>query len=754
MDKKPNSASIGIESNGKSPLLSYPVSVPIGPEEGGWSLSQLLTIARRRAWLIMGVAIAATAVSWVGALTQKPQYAGGFRLLVETATEDGKGLPGLTDTNRNRPNTKADYVTQIQVLSSQSLLRPIVQSIQLQYPDVTYGSLVSALTISQPPDTKILDIKYQDFNAQKVRFVLDELATGYMKYGQQMKQTSLRNGIAFVNEQVNKAQKRVDTLQRQLQRFRQQNNFIDPTNKAEKVSSQVSGLEQQEIETEKQLAEVEKIFTNLTEDEGIIATLANSANYQKLRGQLQEIESKIAIESARFKPIMPQIQLLENQRDNLLPLLQQEARQVMGEKLAEIKNQITVLEVRQQAIAKAKRQWQRQAQQLPVSARQFTDLQRELTVANDSLNRFLQIRETLQVEASQKEIPWQLIQPPSQVGAPINSTSRSLIMGAITGLLLGIAAAFVAERLNNTFYTAEELKQRFKLPLVGIIPFQTHLDSYTATTILARSLSQGTRQLFGGNASPQTTSVFLEAFRSLYANLQRLNPHLSLQSVVVSSALPGDGKSTVAIFLAQAAAAMGKRVLLVDADLRSPQISNLLGLIEADGLSNLLETDLHPNRVIQQLPAPEDGRSPSAARRNLSILASGPIPLDPTQLLASPKMPELADYFQTIFDLVIYDMPPVLSLADSNLLAVHTNGLLLVAGLGQTDRTAVADAVESLQLAHIPILGLVANCIRKQTSSTAKRYGGRLTPTLLTTTPKVIPPTVSPTVPVDRSKDS
>lgn len=751
MDMKPNSASVGIESNGKLPLLSYPVAAPVGPEEGGWSLSQLLMIARRRAVLITGVAIAVTAVSWFGALTQKPQYAGGFRLLVETATEDGRGLPGLTEANRNRPNTKADYVTQIQVLSSQSLLKPIIQSIQLQYPDVTYSSLASALTISQQPDTKILDIKYQDLNAQKVRFILDELATGYLKYGQQMRQTSLRNGITFVNEQVNKTQKRVDTLQRQLQRFRQQNNFIDPLNKAEKVSSQVSGLEQQEIETEKQLAEVEKVFTNLTEDEGVLATLANSANYQKLRGQLQEVESKIAIESARLKPTMPQIQLLQNQRDNLLPLLRQEARQVMGEKLAEVKNQLTVLEVRQQAIAKAKNQWQNQSQQLPVTARQFTDLQRQLTVANDSLNRFLQIRETLQVDASQKEIPWQLIQPPSQIGAPINSTSRSLIMGAITGLLLGIAAAFVAERLDNTFHTAEEVKQRLKLPLVGIIPFQTHLDSYTATTILARSLSPGARQLFGGAAKPQAqaTSVFLEAFRSLYANLQRLNPHLTLQSVVVSSALPGDGKSTVAIFLAQAAAAMGKRVLLVDADLRSPQISHLLGLMAADGLSTLLATDRHPSRAIQQLPALEDGRSPSAARRNLSILASGPIPLDPTQLLASPKMQELVDYFQTIFDLVIYDMPPVLSLADSNLLAAHTSGLLLVTGLGQTDRTAVADTVESLQMAHIPILGVVANCIRQQTSSAAKRYGGRLTPTLLIPAPKV----TSPAAPVDHVDD-
>ncbi len=741
MSREPNLSQAGAASNGKVPfLLNYPTYVPASPDEGGWNLSQLLAVFRRRVLLMAGVAIATTSVFWAGALMQKPQYASGFRLLIEPVTADGSSIPGLDDTNKNNKpvqGSKLDYLTEIQVLGSPNLLQPIIADIQKQYPEISYGALMGALSIDQQPGTKILEIRYRDLNADKVEFVLNKLALGYLKYGQQMRQANVQRGINFVNGQIAKTQKRVNTLQLQLQAFRQRNDFIDPQVKAEKVSSQISSLEQQSIETQKQLAEAQKAYVNVGERSGALAALAASSSYQRLRGQIQDVEGKIAIEKARFKATTPMILLLEDQRNNLLPLLRQEARRVLGDKLADAENQLEILEVRQQAIDNAQRYWQQQSQQLPATARQYTDLQRDLGVATDSLSRFLQIREGLQVEAAQKEVPWQVIQPPERPQMPIDSTSRSLLLGGITGILLSIAAAFIAERLDNTFHSAEDLKKQVKLPLLGVIPFQPALESYTATTILARSLSQGSKQLFGSTENPQeiTPSVFLEAFRSLYANLCRLNAESALPSVVISSPLPGDGKSTVAMFLAQAASAMGKRVLLVDADLRSPQISSVLGFSSSPGLATLLESDMHPSQAIQHLPNPTNNSAnaeASALVRGLSILPSGPVPTDPSRLLSSQKMEWLVEYFQTVFDLVVYDAPPVLSLADSSLLAAHTSGMILVAGLEQTDRNALMEALDSLNLAHIPILGLVANCIRRQTSVSIKRYGTRLAPVVST----------------------
>lgn len=737
MSVKPNLSQVGA-GNGRVPLLfSAPAYTPANPDEGGWNLSQLLAVLRRRALLMSAVAIGTTSVVWVYTLLQKPQYATSFRLLIEPVTEDGRSIPGFSDTTKpSKPiqASKLDYLTEIQVLGSPNLLQPIIEDIQKQYPEVNYGSLMSSLSIDQQLGTKILEIRYRDSSADKVEVVLTKLALGYLKYGQQMRQTNVKRGIDFVNEQIAKTQKRVDTLQLQMQQFRQQNDFIDPQIKAEKVATQISTLEEQSIETQKQLAEAQKMYRNVAERSGALAALAASPTYQKLRSQIQEVESKRAIELARFKPSTPQILLLQAQRNNLLPLLRQEARQVLGDKLAEAENQLAILEVRQQSITNAQQYWQQQSQQLPATARQYTDLQRNLGVATESLNRFLQIREGLQVEAAQKEVPWQIIQPPERPRMPIDSTSRSLLMGGITGILLSLAAALIAERLDNTFHSTDTLKRQVTSPLLGVIPFQPALESYTALTIQSRSLGQEARKLFGPpEASPgYTTSVFLEAFRSLYTNLCRLNTDLTLPSVVISSPLPGDGKSTIAMFLAQAAAVMGKRVLLVDADLRSPRISTVLGFSEAPGLTTLLETDLHPNQAIQPLPSLRptaqhvDSHLPGSG---LSILPAGSIPSDPSCLLSSPKMQELVRYLQTMFDLVVYDVPPVLSLADSSLLAAHTSGIILVAGLGQTDRTALTDAVDSLNLAHIPILGIVANCLRRQTSGSGTRYGTRLATT-------------------------
>lgn len=739
MSIKPNLSQASAVSNSNLAfLLNNPTYVPASPDEGGWNLSQLLAVLRRRALLMTGVAIATTSVVWVGALLQKPQYLSGFQLLVEPVTEDGRSLSAL-DNNASKSNkpvlgSKLDYLTEIKVLGSPNLLQPIVEDIQKQYPEVTYRSLMSSITIDQQPGTKILEIKYQDTNADKVEFILNKLALGYLKYGQQMRQVNVRRGIDFVNGQIAKTQKRVDSLQLQMQQFRQRNDFIDPQVKAEKVATQLSALEQQSIETQKLLAEAQKMYANVGERSGAMAALASSLTYQKLREQIREVESKIAIERSRFNPTMPQVLMLEDQRNNLLPLLRQEARQVLGNKLAEGENQLAILEVRQQSIANAQRYWQQQSQLLPATARQYTDLQRDLGVATDSLNRFLQIRESLQVEAAQKEIPWQIIQPPERPRVPIDSISRSLLLGGITGLLLSIAAAFVAERLDNTFHSSNDLKKQVKLPLLGVIPFQPALQSYIVTTVLGQSLSPGSRKLFGHGESPQeyATSTFLEAFRSLYANLGRLNSEFTLPSVVISSPVSGDGKSTIAMFLAQAASAMGKRVLLIDADLRSPQISNMLGFGETGGLTTLLETDLHPNQVIQTLSCTTANSSyaqVSSAVGGLSVLPSGPVPVDPSRLLSSHKMQELAKYFESVFDLIVYDVPPLLSVVDSNLLAAHTNGVILVAGLEQTDRAALMDAIDGLNLAHIPILGIVANCARRQTFTSMKRYGSHLTQT-------------------------
>jgi capsular exopolysaccharide synthesis family protein len=177
---------------------------------------------------------------------------------------------------------------------------------------------------------------------------------------------------------------------------------------------------------------------------------------------------------------------------------------------------------------------------------------------------------------------------------------------------------------------------------------------------------------------------------------------------VVSSAEPGDGKSTVSTNLAQAAAAMGQRVLLIDADLRRPQVHHRLGIENGQGLSNILATGLALEEAIQQVPQWE----------NLSVITAGDIPPDPTRLLASKRMQLLIEELRHKgwFDLIIYDTPPVLGFADGRILAAATAGIILVARISKTDRSALKNCVDELKLAQVPLLGMVANGVTRSGS--------------------------------------
>jgi capsular exopolysaccharide synthesis family protein len=700
------------ETNGTSlrPLVPTYTAPFQDNHSGELNLRQLLTVVRRRAVVIESVVVITIAGVWFSTFTQAPQYEGKFRLLVESVTAEGNLAAGLSqpkdaNVNANLKQSSLDYETQIQVLQSPKLMAPIITQLQTRYPDINYGSLIRNLRLVRFKDTKILEVYYQDANPQKIQWVLNQLSKGYLKYSLQERQTNLRQGNQFVEDQLPQLQQRVNSLQRELQQLRQQFNFINPENTAEELSTQISAIRQQRLDTQKQLVETKTFYQVLQGDSGEASVLNDAPIYQKLLSQLRDVESQIATELARFREDNPHIQTLREKRDNLLPLLRQEAGRVLNDKQAEVANQFTVLQVRAAAIAQAENTLNEQLKQLPALDRQYTDLQRELKVATDSLNRFLEKRESLEIEMAQKEIPWQLIAAPELPQVPISpNIPRNLILGVLGGILAGIGAAFLAERLDNRFHSPEELRDSTKLPLLGAIPFHKKLK--TTSLVAEVVVSQNDVNLVSRNLSKEryeSAFPFLEAFRSLHTNISFLSSDAPINSLVISSAVTTEGKSTVAVYLAQAAAAMGQRVLLVDADLRLPQIHTRLDLPNRQGLSNVISTNLPPIEAIQR----------SHLSDNLFVLTSGTNPPDPTKLLSSQKMRNIMEQLRQEFDLVIYDTPPLLGLADSSLLAPHTAGIILVARLNKTDPTVLRQALDGLKISRGSVLGLVVNGIKK-----------------------------------------
>ena len=754
-------------SNGTSSFYSLPIVQPPNLEEDEESLDlrQLATVIKHRFRLIVTVTLGVATSVTLWTLNQESIYRGSFQVLIEPVNQEQKQhkLDFLVGNWEG-----VDYESQIEVLRSPSVLNPLVKKLSTLYPEIEYEQLIqpknSPLKIEQLEATKILNISYQDSNPKKIQFVLKNLAQAYLDYSLAEKRKVIEQGIEFVGEQLPELTGRVAELQGKLEKFRQKHNLLDPDAHSLLIAEQLTQAKQQHFETLVNIKENKSLYDDLHSELGlepeqalVTSYLSESPNYQNLLAQLQEVEVNLAQESARFLPNSPIIIELKENKAELLVLLEKEAAKILGRNLAgaidnsanspsvsspsslrlelnlqyiEAANKTATLELRRQSLEEKIANLNQLTRQMPVIARQYTDLTRELAVANESLNRFLQAEEELQIEVAQQSIPWEIIAQPVIEEDPIfPQPPRDIVLGLIGGTFLGLAAALLAERLDPVFHSTEELKEMTNLPLLGIVPLQKNLESIALASAEAKAslpqLQIGHQNLNLQASSPNSphsshrtnryhASPFLEAFRSLNTNVKLLGSDSLINSLVVSSSIPSEGKSTIAFHLAQAAAAMGQRVLLIDADLRRPQAHRWAGLKNTEGLSNILATNLAVEAAIKKITQWE----------NLFVITAGDVPPDPTRLLSSQKMRDLMEKLKHSYqyDLIIYDTPPILGFADGRIVAAHTNGVVLVVKMGKTDRSLLKQNIDNLKMANIPVLGLVANQVNRHSNGSSYYY--------------------------------
>lgn len=267
---------------------------------------------------------------------------------------------------------------------------------------------------------------------------------------------------------------------------------------------------------------------------------------------------------------------------------------------------------------------------------------------------------------------------PSAPSAP--NTRLNLLLGLVIGLALGIGAAVLRSTLDTRIRGEADLRQVTTAPLLGRIAF----DGDAARNPL---LTQ---------AAPQSQRA--ESYRQLRTNLQFANISGRAQTVLISSSLPGEGKSTTAANLAIALAQAGQSVCLIDADLRRPMISEYLGLDRNAGLTTALVGAVDVNDVLQ--PWGDD---------NLYVLTSGQIPPNPSELLGSEEMKDLISRLELVFNAVIIDAPPLLPVTDAAVLSQHVGGVVVVVGAQKLRQQDLKKSLDALEMVDAKIMGVILN---------------------------------------------
>ncbi|MEB3179528.1 MAG: polysaccharide biosynthesis tyrosine autokinase [Nostocaceae cyanobacterium] len=687
-------------------------------DEGGLNLGQVMAAVRRRVLLVMGITCVCTLGAGITTQTTKPIYQGEFQVLTKPLAAETEVISSVPQTLSSRrdetvSNEKTTETT-IVVLKSPQVLSGVIQKLKRRYPQIDEEKFVESLTI-ESTKPNILEVKFKHPNDNLVRDTLDLLSKSYLEYSLDQRRADINQGLKFVEQQLPQLNSRVEIQQRRLQRLRQENNLVDPEKTGQQLSAQISDFMKQRLEIQVELEQMRAKYKDLQAElaqrpdtSAANSVLSDNPRYQKLLDTIQAVDAEIARTLAKYvdnnEPGNPLVALRE-QRQQLVVLLRQEGERVQRDMYSRIRQ----LDVRNQSVSEKIDNLNLAVKQLSIVSREYTDVQRELQIATDNLNQFLAKREALRIDAAQRQIPWQLLTPVINPKQSAANPSQNLVLGGLLGLLLGLGAAILIEKLANVLYTSKEIKEVTRLPLLGIVPLHKKLQESSFSLPNTTNLSGGFKH---NQPQWQKSAPVFEVFRSLYANIRLLASDTPIRSFVISSAIEEEGKSTVAAYLAQAAAAMGQRVLLIDTNLRRPSLHQLVGIANIQGLTDVISTDLDFQNVIEQSPV-ED---------NLYVMTAGSIPPDPIRLLASEKMQDLMDKLQAAFDIVIYDAPPILGVADATLLAAHTNGLVLVTGLGRLKRSVLERALEDLKVAGTPLLGVVANRTKEEIPTSYAHY--------------------------------
>jgi polysaccharide biosynthesis transport protein len=724
------SASMGISEAGE---------MGEGKKKSGMKIRPLIGIVWRNIPIIAGITAAFGTIGFLSMKSAPPIYEGNFSILVEPITSQARSTdPSAISRAQVQENgSTIDYPTLLQVMQSPELLKKIAAQIQSSgYPEVTEASLardlknqdfmVTRVGTNLLDSTRTIDVSYKGESEEKVRVVLNKLAQGYLRFSLEDRKTRIGGGVEFIEDQLPALQQRVTTLESQVQSLRQRYRVTDPAIENQQVREQFRDVQVQRLAAETALREQATLYSNLERQLGLspeqalaAASLSQNTRFQDLTAQLKKVEAQIAVKLAAYNEESPVVQGLRGQQRNLNQLLGQEAQrnlssvspgvpgtsQVLAfqdpvrvgliQQLVQSSNQVKALQARTAEIVRTENVLDQRLRELPALVRQYNTLQQQLDIATKTLNQFLLQRETLRVEAAQKEVPWEIISKPKlltglngKVIAARGKKGMQVFMGSVVmGLGLGLAAALLREKLRNVFVNVEDLQDGVALPFLGTIPMRKTLGAFT------------------DGLTTKLMDPFSDAFSLLYTNLRFLDSGTAIRLVAIGSVESGDGKTTTAFNLAQMAASMGQRVLLVDGDLISPQIHTLLNLPNQRGLTEVLRLKADLEEVSQKLD------------ENLTVVTAGAVQADSTRLYASTEMQRFAEQVRSQFDLIIFDTPALQGLTDINFLTAQTDGMLMVVGVNKTKRSRLMQALENLKKFRLPVIGLVANHPKKGYSS-------------------------------------
>ncbi|MCC5653601.1 AAA family ATPase [Nostoc sp. XA013] len=686
--------------------------------EGGLNLIDLKDNIIRQIHIVLGITICMSSLAFFSAFRRTPTYKASFEILSERVSIETKVTSSVSQSKETTEDIGAVTLDEVQIknLKSPDIIAPVVTKLKYKYPGINNDSITSTLTLKADEKKGILEVAYQNSDRQQVKDVLEALTKAYLNYSLKRRQSGVNRGLDFLNQQIPRIQTKVNILNYKIQQLRKKYNIINPQIQGSQISQRIDSYIIKQVEYKSQLEKTQKLAAlakkelNERSTTSTTAMLIGTSRYNALLEDIQKIDSEIAKKSVIFSDQSIQIQNLQEQRRSIVSLINLEIATIQQK----IDNQIRLEKEQVQAINEEIANTQQNFEEWLEATGQYENIEREMTITVKQLNELLIQREALRLESAQKEAPWKLLTLVGEPNTNAASIANYIVLGTLLGLLIGVGAALLLESYQNLVYNPNQIQEITNQPILGIIPFNRYYKKLYFLKKFNSIIPPCSKTEKSKNKDYHKNFTFnnmlfppVEAYTFLGSNLGLFEKNKNIHSLIITSTVSGEGKSTVALNLAKVIAATGVRVLVVDVDVRNPDnLTSTMALNSIKGLSDILSSDslnteINVKSVIQK----------SFLDENLFILSSRNASSDvnTSRLLASSKMRDLMKELQQIFELVIYDVASIVDYADVNLLANHADGVVFVTGLGKLPGLKLKEAVSQLDISKTPVLGVVIN---------------------------------------------
>ena len=708
----------------------YPVSFPSNyafQEEKAIHLRDYLRVILRRKWIVMTFFIIAVTTALLGTFLMTPIYRSSVTVKIDN---DNPNVVNFKDVYEVARSEDSYYQTQFKILKSRNLAKRVIRSMKLdqnaqfagyvppQNPQTgTAGAsnmdedvrpslvdrFLANLSVEPQPKSMLVKVSFDSPDPSLAASVANEVARIFINYNVESKFDATLQARDWLEKQLEDMKAKVERAEDNLNKYVAQNGIIflsdgggDSKDKGQSmVTKRLGDLSEQLVQATSDRVTKEVMYRESQRQNGeSIVAVQNNPLIQGLQKEYASVESEYAQLSKVYKPDYPKMVRLKEQANQAKKRIDAETKKALEGLRVDYEAAVRKERYLSSALEKYRGEVTGQNEKMV----QYQILKRDADTNRELYNSLLQRLKEVGVTASLTATNIQILDRAEVPRSPYKPDKRRNMMIAImVGLLGGIGLAFFVEYLDNTVKTADDIEKEVSLPSLGLVPQ------------LAKKGEKNEKNVFPVITFEDKKSPVSEAYRSIGTYIQFSSAGRPPKSILVTSAKQGEGKTTTVVNVAVSLIHTYGKGIVIDCDMRRPQMHKIFGVDNSKGLSAFLAGHMEVN----------DGLIQNTKVENLDVITSGIIPPNPSELLSSYRFKDLIGELFPIYSFILIDSPPVLGLSDSLVLSTLIDGVVMVTRAGSTPKDAAVQARKLLQGVNAKILGVVLNGM----TETDLRYG-------------------------------